>query len=380
MDNYVEIDRTTEQLEKAIDMTNSEELGENAVTYGMEAEAEGDDSIAIGQQASSAQGLSVAIGNYAQTTAPQGVAEKSIAIGANATAAADEAIQIGDGTNDVSNTTKIKNTTILDTNGKIPFSALQGGEVVGLSVNSSNHLIVTYANGESADLGAIGGGSGTTDYEQLTNKPQVNGNTLSGNKTGADLGLQALLQSGTNIKTINGASLLGSGDLSVSISNVPSVFYELITVDDVLQELQTGVYYAPNERYFGLEGEGSFYVPNSAIIIVGDNGLTSISDIISYSDGVDVYSSMTDFDIKELLDEKQDVLTFDSAPTSGSENPVTSGGVYTAQASKQDVNVQLTIGQSKTQTQTVTQWLQGFYDEVAGATAIVSDIEGVIGE
>lgn len=34
-----------------------------------------------------------------------------------------------------------------------------------------------------------GGGGGTSDYTNLSNKPQINGNTLAGNKTGTDLGL-----------------------------------------------------------------------------------------------------------------------------------------------------------------------------------------------
>lgn len=34
-----------------------------------------------------------------------------------------------------------------------------------------------------------GGGGGTTNYENLSNQPQINGETLIGNKTGADLGL-----------------------------------------------------------------------------------------------------------------------------------------------------------------------------------------------
>ena len=33
------------------------------------------------------------------------------------------------------------------------------------------------------------GGGGTTDYEKLDNLPQVNGHTLIGNKTSAELGL-----------------------------------------------------------------------------------------------------------------------------------------------------------------------------------------------
>lgn len=34
-----------------------------------------------------------------------------------------------------------------------------------------------------------GGGSGTDDYEDLENKPQINGHEVSGNQTGDDLGL-----------------------------------------------------------------------------------------------------------------------------------------------------------------------------------------------
>lgn len=34
--------------------------------------------------------------------------------------------------------------------------------------------------------------------------------------------------------------------------------------------------------------------------------------------------------IQNLIDKKQDQLTFDSTPTEGSTNPVTSGGIYNA--------------------------------------------------
>lgn len=37
-----------------------------------------------------------------------------------------------------------------------------------------------------------GGGGGTSDYSDLTNKPQIEGVTLSGNKTASDLGLAKL--------------------------------------------------------------------------------------------------------------------------------------------------------------------------------------------
>lgn len=99
--------------------------------------------------------------------------------------------------------------------------------------------------------GGGGGGGGTTNYNQLSNKPQINSITLSGNKSLDDLGIQAkinaehklsadnvddtnttnkfvttsdkttwngkqdALVSGTNIKTINNQSILGNGNIEV---------------------------------------------------------------------------------------------------------------------------------------------------------------------
>lgn len=60
-----------------------------------------------------------------------------------------------------------------------------------------------------------GGGGGDVDYRDTTHKPQINGVTLTGNKTSSDLSLQGTLVSGTNIKTINSTSLLGEGDIAV---------------------------------------------------------------------------------------------------------------------------------------------------------------------
>ena len=64
-----------------------------------------------------------------------------------------------------------------------------------------------------------GGSGGSSDYSDLTNKPKINSVTLSGNKTSSALGLQDALVSGTNIKTINSTSLLGSGNIS-AVSDV----------------------------------------------------------------------------------------------------------------------------------------------------------------
>lgn len=62
-----------------------------------------------------------------------------------------------------------------------------------------------------------GGSGGSSDYTDLSNKPKVNNVTLSGNKTSAQLGLQDALVSGTNIKTVNNNSLLGSGNVDIPL-------------------------------------------------------------------------------------------------------------------------------------------------------------------
>lgn len=65
-------------------------------------------------------------------------------------------------------------------------------------------------------------------------------------------------------------------------------------------------------------------------------------------------------DINTALAGKQDTLTFDSAPTSGSDNPVTSGGVYTALASKPTVYRDFYVAAGKTLEITTT-YNQGNY-------------------
>lgn len=96
-----------------------------------------------------------------------------------------------------------------------------------------------------------GGGSGTDNYNDLSNLPQINGETLAGNKTAENLGLQ-----------------------------------DALTFDS-----------APTEDSANPVESGGVY-----------NALTG----------------------------KQDNLTFDDDPTENSTNPVKSGGVYSALAGKQD--------------------------------------------
>ena len=105
--------------------------------------------------------------------------------------------------------------------------------------------------GRIAASGGGGGGSGTDNYNDLSNLPQINGETLAGNKTAENLGLQ-----------------------------------DALTFDS-----------APTEDSTNPVESGGVY-----------NALAG----------------------------KQDNLTFDDDPTENSTNPVKSGGVYSALAGKQD--------------------------------------------
>jgi hypothetical protein len=83
------------------------------------------------------------------------------------------------------------NTPVSDT--EIPAIERAGWTAVDHypNINSgNNHWMVWDVNlGEWVDTGVSAGGGGVTDYNDLSNRPQINGNLLTGNKTAGDLGL-----------------------------------------------------------------------------------------------------------------------------------------------------------------------------------------------
>ena len=64
---------------------------------------------------------------------------------------------------------------------------------------------------EEAYLEAIanagGGGGGTTNYNQLSNKPQINGTTLTGNKSASDLSLASTADLAGKVDKVEGKGL-----------------------------------------------------------------------------------------------------------------------------------------------------------------------------
>lgn len=58
------------------------------------------------------------------------------------------------------------------------------GDLSNLNTTDKSSLV-----GAINEAAQSGGGGGTSDYSQLSNKPSINGVTLSGNKTTSDLGI-----------------------------------------------------------------------------------------------------------------------------------------------------------------------------------------------
>lgn len=113
-------------------------------------------------------------------------------------------------------------------------SVARGNTSIGLTAYSYSNLIVEVISETATISYNAGGGSGegTKNYNLLDNRPSINGHILSNDKTGSDYELQDILVSGTNIKTINNQSIIGSGNINIESGSQ-------ITVDSALSTTST---------------------------------------------------------------------------------------------------------------------------------------------
>lgn len=74
--------------------------------------------------------------------------------------------------------------------------------------------------------GGGGGGGGTTDYNDLSNKPQINGIELVGNKTTEQLGLGKVKFKRLDVKTDTGTGTLGiyDGDTLLTMNDIKELY------------------------------------------------------------------------------------------------------------------------------------------------------------
>ena len=104
------------------------------------------------------------------------------------------------------------------------------GDLSDLTTEAKQNLVA--AINEAAQSGG-GGGGGTTNYNSLTNKPQINGHTLSGNQTAEQLGLARRSDIPTvPVQSVNGktgAVVLSASDIAYNSSNVATKLNALDT-------------------------------------------------------------------------------------------------------------------------------------------------------
>ena len=103
------------------------------------------------------------------------------------------------------------------------------GDLSDLTTEAKQNLVA--AINEAAASGG-GGGGGTTNYNSLTNKPQINGHTLSGNQTAQQLGLAASSDiPSVPVQSVNGKTgtvVLSASDIGY---NSRTVAAELSSLD-----------------------------------------------------------------------------------------------------------------------------------------------------
>lgn len=128
------------------------------------------------------------------------------------------------------------------------------------TVGSTVRVFIPNGNMSDAFIGGGGGGggsTGTTNYDNLTNKPSINGTTLSGDKTSTELGVygtgneppypvtsvngqtgDVTIEAG-GVTSVNGKS----GDVTLTASDVGAV-----AASDVTQTLGTSTTKVPSEK------------------------------------------------------------------------------------------------------------------------------------
>ena len=129
---------------------------------------------------------------------------------------------------DLTNKPQINGTTLSGnkTSANLGIHDIPSGGTTGqvLAKSSDSNYAVQWVNQQ-------GGGGGTTDYTDLDNKPQINGTTLSGNKTTANLGIHDVPAGGTAGQVL--AKVSGTDhDVGWTTPAEPTPTDEIVVVSD----------------------------------------------------------------------------------------------------------------------------------------------------
>ena len=232
-------------------------------------------------------------------------------------------------------------------NGQDGQDGQDGKGIQSVSVNENNHLIITYSDGTTTDAGQI---------EIHSAVDSVNGQTgavvLDAEAVGA-------LPANTPIPSKTSNLTNDSGFITKAVNDLVSYYlksetYSKTQVDDIVTavknsrfevvatlpttDIKTNVIYlvpkSPSQtsnvknEYINLDGTTSGWEK------IGDTEIDLSDYVTTQALNTALANYTTTADLTTLLAAKQDVLTFDNAPTENSNNPVKSGGVYN---SEQDI-------------------------------------------
>lgn len=147
-------------------------------------------------------------------------------------------------------------------------SSLASGDAVIISRVSGTWVVMGKAGGGG------GGGGGTSDYNDLSNKPSINGNTLSGNKTAAQLGLGTYSKPSGGIPKSDLASAVQTslGKADSALQAVPSTYRTAAAQDAIdaaqdeqIAEIQSTI--APSQYVFVAWSSLGFWRTDSSGVI-----------------------------------------------------------------------------------------------------------------
>lgn len=218
-----------------------------------------------------------------------------------------------------------------------------GKGIQSVSVNENNHLIITYSDGTTDDAGQI---------EIHSAVDSVNGQTGNVTLDAEDVGA---LPDDTPIPSKTSDLTNDSGFITKAVNDLVSYYlksetYSKTEVDSIATaiknsrfevvatlpttDIKTNVIYlvpkSPSQtsnvkdEYINLDGTTAGWEK------IGDTEI----DLSDYVTTQALNTALADYtttdDLTTLLAAKQDTLTFDDVPTENSNNPVKSGGVYSA--------------------------------------------------
>lgn len=228
-------------------------------------------------------------------------------------------------------------------NGQDGRDGADGKGIKAVTINEEDHLIITYSDDTTSDAGKI---------EIQSAVDSVNGKTGAVTLDASDVGA---LPDDTAIPTKTSNLTNDSGFITKAVNDLINYYlksetYSKTEVDNIITavknsrfeyvatlpttDIKTNVIYlvpkSPSQtsnvkdEYINLDGTTSGWEK------IGDTEIDLSGYVTTQALNTALAAYTTTADLTTLLAAKQDTLTFDDAPTENSNNPVKSGGVYTA--------------------------------------------------